>query len=192
MRRSMRYRSPQGMHTLLQHETNLWSIPFVFCLTEAQQCLGPACKETPGRACRRQLPYPSCSISTFAWAEVVGCILRQAVPLLCVTGTLGQTFLECEGSRFKASGGLESEIAAIYNYAEEGWGSMRPESGDLEGEWKCGWENSGLPQTCTQLEREVLLQLVHWWLVSAALVTLASLESALWFSPIDFNISQLL
>lgn len=126
MRRSMRYRSPHGMHTPLQRETNLWNIPFVFCLTEAQQCLSPACKETPARACRRQLLYPSCSISTFTWAEVVGCILRQAVPLLCVTGVLGQIFLECEGSRFKTSRGLESKIAAIYNYAEEGWGSMRP------------------------------------------------------------------
>lgn len=179
MRRSTTCRFPYGMHTPLQHETNLWSIPFAFCLTEAQQHLSPACKETPGRACRRQLAYLSRSISAFTWAEVVGCILRWAAPLLCVTGTLGHTFLEREGVRFKTRGGLESEVAAIYNHAGEGWGSMRHESGDLEGEWKCELENSGLPQTCTQLEREVLLQLVHWWQVPAALVTFGSSESAL-------------
>lgn len=182
MRGSMSCRFPCDTHIPLQHANNLWSIPFVLCLTETEQHLSPACTERAARACRRQLAHLSCTISTFTWAEVVGCIIRWAAPLLCVTGVLRHTFLEQEDVRFKKRGGLESEIADIYSYAGESWGSTRPESGDLEGEWKCECKNSGLPQTCTQLEREVLLQLVHWWQVPAALLTFGSSESALWLN----------
>lgn len=168
-------RFPYGMHTPLQHEINLWSIPFVFCLTEAQQHLSPACKETAARACRRGLAYLRCSISSFTRAEALGCILRWAAPLLCVTGVQGHTFLEQEGVRFKTTGGLESEIAAIYNYAGEGWGSMRPESGDLEGKWK--WVGElGFTPVSHPARAGVLLQLVHWWQVPALLVTFGSSE----------------
>lgn len=48
------------------------------------------------------------------------CVLKWAVPLLCVTGVLGHTLLEQEGVRFGTRGNLESEIDPFYNYAGEG------------------------------------------------------------------------
>lgn len=90
MRRWKSCRFPYGMHTPLQHENNLWSISFAFCLTNAQHCLSSACKETLARACRGQQTHLSCSITSHGqhlhMGRVVGCILMWAAWPLCRRG----------------------------------------------------------------------------------------------------------
>lgn len=46
--------------------------PICFLFNGGTATSQPSLQKTPARACRRQLPYLSCSIGTFTWAEVVG------------------------------------------------------------------------------------------------------------------------